>query len=167
MIRRSIHFNAPSPVKFQLYVSHVRSILEYCSPLWSPTNVKDILLLERVHRHATKYILNNYSDMSYAERCMKMSMLPFYFHLIDLVVVYKYLNNYVDCDFSSYFELVGSSHSSRSSNTGTLLKLPRVKKRLPFPILVALCVCGILCLGISVRQAVYFLSKNMLMTSIF
>ena len=65
MIRRSIRFDAPSPDKFQLYVSHVRSILGYCSPLWSPSNV---LLLERVQRHATKYILNNYSDMSYAER---------------------------------------------------------------------------------------------------
>ena len=66
MIRHSISFDAPSPVKFQLYVLHVRSILEYCSPLWSPANVNDILLLERVQRHATKYILNNYSDMSYA-----------------------------------------------------------------------------------------------------
>ena len=52
-----ISFDDPSPVKFQLYVSHIRSILEYCSPLWSPSNVKDILLLERVQRHATKYIL--------------------------------------------------------------------------------------------------------------
>ena len=42
MIRRSISFDAPS-VKFQLYVSHIRSILEYCSPIWSPANVKDIL----------------------------------------------------------------------------------------------------------------------------
>ena len=30
MIRRFISFDAPSPVKFQLYVSHIRSILEYC-----------------------------------------------------------------------------------------------------------------------------------------
>ena len=129
MIRRSISFDASSPVKFQLYVSHVRSILEYCSPLWSPANVKDILLLERVQRHATKYILNNYSDMSYAERCIKLSFLPLCFRreIINLVLFYKYLHNYVDCDCSSYFELVESSHSLRSSNKGTLLKLPRVK----------------------------------------
>ena len=57
MIRRPISFDDPSPVKFQLYVSHIRSILEYCSPLWSPSNVEDISLLERVQRHATKYIL--------------------------------------------------------------------------------------------------------------
>ena len=105
MIRRSISFDAPSPVKFQLYVSHVRSILEYCSPLWCPANVKDILLLERVQRHATKFILNNYHDISYAERCIKLSILPLCFRreIIDLVSLYKYLHNYVDCDFSSFF----------------------------------------------------------------
>ena len=43
------------------------------------------------------------------------------------MLFYKYLHNYVDCDFSSYFELVGSLHSLRSSNKGPLLKLPRVK----------------------------------------
>ena len=129
MIRRSISFDAPSPVKFQLYVSHVRSILEYCSHLLSPANVKDILLLERVQRHATNYILNNYSDMSYAERCIKLSILPLCFRreIIDLVLFYKYLHNYVDCDFSSNFELVRSLHSLRTSNKGPLLKLPRVK----------------------------------------
>ena len=111
MIGRSISFDAPTPVKFQPNVSHVRSILEYCSPLWSPANVKNILLLERVQRHATKYILNNYSDMSYAERFIKLSILPLCFR----------------CDFSGYFELVGSLHSLGSSNKGPLLKLPRVK----------------------------------------
>ena len=98
MIRRS---DTPSPVKFQLYVSHTRSILEYCSPIWSPANVKDILLLEGVQRHATKYILNNYSDFSYAERCIKLSILPLCFRreIIDLLLFFKYLNSYVDCNF--------------------------------------------------------------------
>ena len=82
-----------------------------------------------MQRHATKYILNSYSDISYAERCIKLSNLPLCFRreIIDLVVFYKYLHNYVDCDFPSYFELVGSLHSLRSSNKGPLLKLPRVK----------------------------------------
>ena len=43
------------------------------------------------------------------------------------MLCYKYLHNYVDCIFSSYFELVGSLHSLRSSNNGILFKLPRVK----------------------------------------
>ena len=59
--------------------------------------------------HATKYILNIYSDMSYAERCIQLSILPLCFRreIIDLMLFYKYLHNYVDCDF----ELVGSLHS--------------------------------------------------------
>ena len=132
--------------------------------------VKDIFLLERAQRHATKYILNNYSDMSYAERCKK----TFYFTTlflpknIDLVLFYQYLHNYADFEFSSYFELVGFLHSLRSSNNSTLLKLPRIKTTaLQVSYYIALCVCGILCLGISVRQEVYFLSKNMVMISIF
>ena len=85
-------------------------------------------MLERVQRHATKYILNNYSDFSYAERCIKLSILPLCFRreIIDLLLFFKYLNSYVDCNFSSYFELV-ELHSLRSSSNGTLLKLPRVK----------------------------------------
>ena len=44
-----------------------------------------------------------------------------------MLLFFKYLNSYVDGNFSSYFELVGSLHSLRSSSNGTLLKLPRVK----------------------------------------
>ena len=90
-------------------------------------------MLERAQRHAAKYILNNYSDMSYVKRCIK----TFYFTTlflprdIDLVLFYKYLHNYVDFEFSSYFELVRFSHSLRSSNNSTLLKLPRIKTTAP------------------------------------
>jgi hypothetical protein len=37
-IKRSLVFRAPSQVKFRLYKSICLSILEYCSPLWSPQN---------------------------------------------------------------------------------------------------------------------------------
>ena len=47
MIKRSVGFNSPIDVKRQLYLAHVRSILEYCSPMWSPNHVKDIIKLER------------------------------------------------------------------------------------------------------------------------
>ena len=47
--------------------------------------------------------------------------------IIDLLLFFKYLNSYIDCNFFSYFELVGSVHSLKSSSNGTLLKLPRVK----------------------------------------
>ena len=87
MLRLSIRFDVPSPVRFQLYVSHVglRSIVEYCSPLWSPANVKYVLLLERVRRHATKYILIN------AEKMHNLSYHFFRREIIDLLL-FQYFN---------------------------------------------------------------------------
>ena len=35
MIKRSVGFNSPIDGKRQLYLAHVRSILEYCSPMWT------------------------------------------------------------------------------------------------------------------------------------
>ena len=35
MVKRTLGFNAPVAIKLQLYLSHVRSLLEYCTPLWS------------------------------------------------------------------------------------------------------------------------------------
>ena len=44
MINHSIGLNKLQlDVKRQLYLAHVRSILEYCSPMWSPSHVKDII----------------------------------------------------------------------------------------------------------------------------
>ena len=68
MIKRFVGFNSPIDVKRQLYLAHVRSILEYCSPMWSPTHVKDIIKLERVQRQASKFILNDYVS-PYHKRC--------------------------------------------------------------------------------------------------
>ena len=49
MIRR---FGAPSPVKFQLDMFHTYSVFLNIVHLYGP-----------LQRHATEYILNNYSDM--------------------------------------------------------------------------------------------------------
>ena len=85
----SVGFNSPIDVKRQLYLAHVRSILEYCSPMWSPNHVKDIIKLERVQRQASKFILNDYVS-PYHERCTGLSILPLCFRreIIDSTVNY-------------------------------------------------------------------------------
>jgi len=45
-----------------LYILLVWSNLLYCSPLWQPYLLKDIILLERVQRRATKFILSDYTS---------------------------------------------------------------------------------------------------------
>ena len=58
-----------------LYISLVRSHLLYCSQIWRPYKIKDILLLKRVQQRATKYILNDYTS-SYKSRLTKLNLFP-------------------------------------------------------------------------------------------
>ena len=42
MIKLYVGLNSPLDVKRQLYLAHVRSILEYCGPMWSPSYVESL-----------------------------------------------------------------------------------------------------------------------------
>ena len=75
LLRRSFSTSTPVRVKKLLYVSLVRSQLMYCSILWRPRFIKDIMLLERVQRRATKWILDDYTT-GYKERLLSLQMLP-------------------------------------------------------------------------------------------
>ena len=69
-----------------LYVSLVQSRLLYCTQVWHPHLMKDILNIERVQRHAIKYILNDYIS-SYKTRLTKLKLSPlmYLFELHDTV----------------------------------------------------------------------------------
>jgi len=73
-------------VKKILCLTLVWSRLTYCSQLWRPHLLKDICILERVQRRATKYILNDYSS-SYKSRLVKLDLLPlmYQYELSDLL----------------------------------------------------------------------------------
>ena len=43
LVKRTLGFNAPVAIKLQLYSYHVRSLLEYFTPLWSPYQVNEII----------------------------------------------------------------------------------------------------------------------------
>ena len=48
LVKRYLGFNAPVAIKLQLHLSHVRSLLEYCTPLWFPYQANEIIRIERV-----------------------------------------------------------------------------------------------------------------------
>ena len=124
MIKRSVGFNSPINVKRQLYLAHVRSILEYCSPMWSPTHVKYIIKLKRVQRQASKFILNDYVS-PYHERCTALSILNLCFRreIIDLCFLYSYLHGKLSRDYYGNFELACSHNGLRSAQQGVLLRV--------------------------------------------
>jgi len=61
----------------------------YCSQLWRPRHIQDILLLERVQRRST---LNDYTS-DYCTRLIKLSLLPlmYVYELNDLIFFIKSL----------------------------------------------------------------------------
>ena len=105
-------------------------MLGYSSPVWSPSTVKDIVLLERIQRHATKYILNDTSDLSYKDRCITLNIwmaLCYRREILDLCFMYSYLTGKISCDYSYYVQLVSSSSGLRSADNGLLLVKPFCK----------------------------------------
>ena len=55
--------------------SLVRPILEYCSPVWSRHLKKDIDILEKVQRHASRFALGiDAKDMPYDERLSNLNI---------------------------------------------------------------------------------------------
>ena len=102
--------------KRQLYLSLVRSQLTYCSIIWRPRLSKHIVVLEKVQKRATKFILNDYS-LSYKNRLIAIHLLPlmYQFELNDLMFFIQSLKHLAD-----YFNIknfVSFSQSNTRSST--------------------------------------------------
>ncbi len=75
LLRRSFRSTDCINAKKSLYLSLVRSQLLYCSQVWRPYLIKDIVLLEKIQRRATKYILKDFVS-DYKSRLIALDMLP-------------------------------------------------------------------------------------------
>ena len=83
--------------------------------MWSPSDVEDIIRLERVQRQASKIIRNDYVSPHH-ERCTALSILPLCSRreIIDLCFLYSYLHVELSFDYSSNFELACLHNGLRS-----------------------------------------------------
>ena len=76
LIRRSFSHTMSVPVRrLLLYTSSVCSHLTYCSVIWRPCLCKDILILEKVQKRASKFILNDFV-MDYKTWLSTLKLLP-------------------------------------------------------------------------------------------
>ncbi len=92
-VARNFEYKTPG-VMLSLHNSLVRPHIEYAVQFWSPSYRKDIELLERVQRRATKMI-PSFRAQPYEERLKRLNLFSLEKRRLgmDLILVFKYLNN--------------------------------------------------------------------------
>ena len=89
-----------------LWVSHIRPLMEYGSPLWNVGYLGDVRRLESVQRRWTREI-DDMEDLSYEARLRSLGLYSIYGRLlrIDMVLVWKSFHPQVDVGLTNVFEL--------------------------------------------------------------
>ena len=105
LINRTLEFKSKDTV-LQLYKSLVRPHLEYCIQCWNPYYRKDIELIEKVQRRATRMI-DSLKKYSYHERLQRLQLTTLESRRVrgDLIEVYKIMNGFEDIDYRDYFNI--------------------------------------------------------------
>ena len=107
LINRSFA-NKSGEIMLPLYKSLVRPHLDYCVQAWRPSLIKDIDVLEKVQRRATRMI-SECREMDYEKRLkvLKLTTLETRRLRADLVEVYKIVNRLEDLKEGDFFTRQG------------------------------------------------------------
>ena len=105
MIRRNVTYKEKS-LNVPLYKAIVRPHLEYCIHAWSPHLRKDIYMLEKIQRRATK-LIPGLRDLRYEERLKECGLTTIEARRLrgDQIEVFKILIGYENIDFNFFFEI--------------------------------------------------------------
>ena len=93
-----------------MYVTYVRCILEYCTCVWSPSNITDINLIERVQHNFTSRI-PAFKHLPYLDRLKILDLCTLEYRRIvfDLCFLYRILFNDLKCSFSDVFVFMNNN----------------------------------------------------------
>ncbi len=122
MLKRTFSSANSIVTKKALYIALVRSQVTYCSPVWRPSLIKDILLLERLQRRSTKFILGSMAiGMNYKERLKSLDLFPLMYWL-EIADIMFFINSFKQqsARFNIMTYVTLSSLPTRSSNKITL-----------------------------------------------
>ena len=113
-----------------LYKTLVRPHMEYCQEVWSPHLKKDIAVLEKIQRRATK-IVPSLKDLPYENRLKDLKLYPLSERRKrgDMITVYKMLNGYMDVDVDKLLPLKVGSNATRSHNLQISCTIPQNNTR--------------------------------------
>lgn len=103
------------------FLTYVRPLLEYCSPVWSPHTLGNINKVEAVQRRFTKS-MHGLSSLSYIDRLRKLSLETLELRRLkqDLVMCFKIIHGEVEIDPVSFFTF--STHCITRGHKYKLLK---------------------------------------------
>ena len=123
---RSVIVNRTSEVLLPLYSAIVRPHLEYCVQAWAPYLKKDIAVLERVQRLATRMMLD-ICHLTYQDRLIKLNLFSLERRRLrgDLIEVFKYSKDPSGSPVGHLFAL-----RKDSGLRGHSLTLSKVRSRL-------------------------------------
>ena len=111
----------------KFYMSLVRPILQYCSPVWSPHLKKDSAILEKVQRRTLRYAIRNIArDMLYEERLKVLKWLTLHQRRLfsSLTECYKTANSLNELHPFEYFTFAQDSRPLRTNHRHKLKPLP-------------------------------------------
>ena len=125
LLKRTCPLLTETKIRCSLYLWLVK--LCYGTEIWSPSNVSLKVKIERIQRHATRWILRlRIGEISYQERLQTLDMLPLCYdrEIQDLVFFYKALYGYVDLDIGNYVSFISHDRSRLTLNPSLLLQVP-------------------------------------------
>jgi len=104
----------------RVFISYVRPLLEYNTPVWNPWLVQDIKCVERVQRFFTRALFKRVKlpTMSYSDRLANLGLHSLEYRRVyfDLVMCFKIVKNLVDLDASVFFHINLSPYSTRGNS---------------------------------------------------
>ena len=100
-------------------ITYARPLLEYCTQIWSPTYVTDIVKIGKVQKYFSRRI-STISNLSYKQRlqCLKLDTLELRRLYFDMRMMYKIIYGLIDVAFDDLL-----TFSPNRSTRGLVYKL--------------------------------------------